>query len=169
MKKHRKTVAPPVNFQDIIRRISKLEPKLDKPPKLPGEDTKRLRTLVRKYGRDRIQRIVSTIDLTAQRGRPPLSDERWNRMSFAGWIERKAEELRQAGSKSPIKAAFYAAYELAVGELKEMERRHPGHFNRWVKTHERIRREGKRYLHELRMLAMLADGRRRRAHKIPIE
>jgi hypothetical protein len=90
-------------------------------------------------------------------------------MSFAGWIESKAEEFRQAGSKSPIKAAFYAAYELAVGELKEMERRHPGHFNRWLKTHKRIWLEGKRYLHDFRMVAMLVDGRRRRAGQIPTE
>jgi hypothetical protein len=143
MNKHRKTVAR----RDIKRREYKLGPKLDNRSELSPKDATRLRTLVRKYGANLIKKTVSTIDLNPPRGRPPLyfSDHR----QFAEFINKKAEELRQAGSKSPIKDAYYATYELAFGKLEEMERRHPGHFDRWLKSHKRQRRIGQRYRQDL--------------------
>ena len=166
MKRHRRSVVPPAKLcEDVKRRKYDLEPKLDQPPELCDEDAKRLRTLLRNYGRDQISQVALTIDVCPKRGRPPRGElPKYERIHFAQWIEEEAEERRKAGSKSPIKDAFYAAFEMDVDELKKEERRDPGHFNRWLKTHKKKWHQGNRNLEGLRERQKLYD-RMRKARK----
>jgi len=69
MKLRRKSVVPPAEFFEGPRPPKyDLEAELDQPPQLSSEDAKRLRTLVRKYGRDQIIQMASTIDVSQKHG-----------------------------------------------------------------------------------------------------
>jgi hypothetical protein len=169
MKRRRKSVVPPAEFRESPRYPKyDLEAKRDQLSdqdaidQLSSEDRKRLRTLLRKYGRDQIIQVAKKIDVSQGRGRPPRGDlPEYERIHFAQWIEEEAEERRQAGSKSPIKDALYGAFEMDVGELGKEERRNPGRFNRWLKTHKKKWQQGKRELEHLRECQRLYDEMRK--------
>jgi hypothetical protein len=110
-----------------------------KPPELSPADAKRLRAMVRRYGRDLVAEAARTIPAPGP-GRPPNFGSPLHKSNVAWWIDSYAEEFRLAGSRTPIKDAEHALYEIAVNDE---EQRQPGHFQRWQKLIKKKRLLGR--------------------------
>jgi len=129
-------------------KLSALIPLLNDPA-----DTKKLATLVRKYGRAAVVDSAKKVDTTDKRGRPLRRNPYFERVSLAWWIEKYMEEHRARGSRHPYRDTITDLYEM---EHDEKERRRPGHFAKFEKNIKKKWLQGRRELREMREL----DARR---------
>jgi hypothetical protein len=64
-------------------------------------------------------------------------------MHLADLFDEWAEEFRRTGSRTPIKEAEHALYEMI---FDDEQKRQPDHFKRWQKTTKKKRLQGRRDL-----------------------
>ena len=123
------------------------------PPKVAAllqapEDTKRLRTLVRKYGAAVVAHAAGIIDLP--RGRPASSLLHFERMGLAQLIDDFAEERREDGSTTPIKDAYYWLYDSEFSKEEQAKLKQPAdHFEAWKKPIKKMLAQGRKELQSL--------------------
>jgi hypothetical protein len=140
------THMPPHILAQIVRKRG--GPKYSKPitsttPWLP-RDRNALVRLVHKFGKKAVIAAADQVSPKRGRGRPSRGDLPVLELIFlAQWFEEEEERQLQRGSKTPIKDAEHALYDLIFDPEQQRE---TGHFDRWQKQIKKKRLQGRRLL-----------------------
>jgi hypothetical protein len=115
--------------------------------------------LVSRYGdeavAERMKVAIAPLPPRRGRGRPPRGNlPVLENMHLADWIDENAEEFRRDGSRTPIKDAEHALYEMI---FDDEQKRKPDHFQRWQKNIKKKRLQGRRDLIVSRRIAAARD------------
>jgi hypothetical protein len=111
--------------------------------KFDEPDVKKLARLVRKYGREFVANAAKTISVRGP-GRPEDFEAPEHKSNVAWCIDTWAEEYRLAGSRTPIKDAEQALYDVMF--CGDEVQRQEGHYDRWQKLFKKKRLKGRPYV-----------------------